>query len=102
METNKCWTIYGDKWIIADSDFPFDQIIPAPSMSELWEWLPEAINGTDCFYVLQMKKARTHTKVGYIWEPGEEIMATIDDPNPTDALGELALWMVENKKKERK
>lgn len=56
METNKCWTIYGDKWIIADSDFPFDQIIPAPSMAELWEWFPSYVNGSDCQYTLRLGK----------------------------------------------
>lgn len=41
METEKVWTLYGEQWILADSNFPFDSPVPAPSMAELWEWLPE-------------------------------------------------------------
>lgn len=108
METKKMWATSGSKWELIDRPVPpmvapHVKQCPASSFTELWEWFPSYVNGSDCQYTLRLgKDIYNNTLIGYVWEAGEEWLVSKEDTNPADALGELALWMVENKKKERK
>lgn len=56
--------------------------LPAPSMAELWEWLPE---GTVLYKGISLTEAIYRSS---------KINA-----NPADALGELAIWITTNNKR---
>jgi hypothetical protein len=86
----------GGNWYLLEdpNSKKFDEVVPAPNMSELWRELPEEIpnkNGT--FYFLKLEKQREMTEANYLSKQQRWMVPNNPmNPNPCDALAELLIW----------
>jgi hypothetical protein len=88
LETEKHWYRYATGWL--DEELPNTESeceIPRPSMAEVWRELPQSA----------MDKWNDGTF--RCWTPLGPI-PPISNPNPTDALIELLIWLKEQGKEE--
>ena len=78
----------------------YRKIVPAPTMSELWQELPNKLvsDGITFCKIITTDKNNEETTTGYInfedyiWE------GLCLDKNPCDALAQLLIWFKENEK----
>lgn len=104
METEKYWVLRDNGWELKSLNergwkpVIYDRLrtgkaFSAPSLAELWEWLPEENGG----YWLVLEKDIASTVIvsvaGYKCVGEEPWMVSEQDTNPADALGELAIWL---------
>jgi len=85
LETDKVWRLGADGWKLLSRDWAIKmmsntyEIIPAPSMSELWAELPYG------------STAKTRAGVTYAIDAGGN--CEFESSNPCDALAELLIWV---------
>jgi hypothetical protein len=76
--------------------------IPAPSMPEVWRELPEMIGETGRKFYLTAQRLGGFTEVGYESAHHDGVKKSFESTNPTDALVDLLIWVVEQRKEEGK
>ena len=75
-------------------------VIPAPSMAEVWRELPIGllVNGSWAELFISKREESEFSYCGYRIE--HRIIVSREDPNPTDILIDLRIWVEEHKRKE--
>jgi hypothetical protein len=106
LETEKVWAlnewpvtidshvIYKEEWRLIDRPMiGYKKQIPAPSMAEVWRELPDHLDSPLSDLVITKDSMGITT---CFYKVGHECEST----NPTDALIDLLIWVVEQRKEE--
>jgi hypothetical protein len=90
METEKWWVRWfgTEHWVLLQYRSTHSDSAPAPSMAELWEWLPEEIDKR----ILTLEKETSGSVAGYSLSD-DWIFNTGKARPAADALGEMAIWL---------
>jgi len=71
-----------------------DEVIPAPSMAEVWMELPATIPDRGLYTPMKLRKAGDGKTWGSYFRDGSQIIDSIKaDTNSTDALIDLLIWV---------
>ena len=84
LETEAWWNLHSDGWKLQLWKWS-DGSVPAPSMAEVWEELPEGAT----LYKESPDAEYGYTSVAHLGRGSSPMF----DSNPTDALCELLLWL---------
>jgi hypothetical protein len=109
LETEVDWhhVVGGDWYLLPHKSVKsneFDEIIPAPSMAEVWRELPEGFWYENKWTWVCVTKSRKNSSTTYCayYTPDDKAVCGSKrrNINPTDALIDLLIWTVEQRKEE--
>lgn len=104
LTTDFVWYVNGAGWKLSTRDWVENvvsvkyEVIPAPTLAEVWIELPQDIlhNAMVCSLMMWKFNKGVYTEVGYWWH--DQIIKSIIMENSTDAAINLLIWLKENER----
>ena len=96
LETEAVWATDGLDWVLMSRNRcgSWTQVIPGPSMVEVWRELPATVPDRGLYVPMKLRKAGDGKTWGSYFRDGSQIIDSIKaDTNPTDALIDLLIWV---------
>jgi len=78
-------------YVVVENCSPFPKSLPAYTLDELLEWLPEYIYEGLTYELLRFKKKENGYDAYYEYNSQFNCYS---DPNPCDACGKLLIWLL--------